>query len=397
VAENKKQHYVPKSVLKNFASDPSQKQINLINISRKKIIRRASLRDQCYRDYLYGKELAVEKELAKLEGHFKSLTVKLMQDHQMNIDLHHRLDVVSMIALQKARTLRAEEEINFMVDKIMKMMMHGHFTEDELKKFKVGLTHAANMNVATALTVSPMLLDLKQFLIINKSKIPFIISDNPVVMTNWFCRARMPARSSGGFSRSGLQIFMPLSPECALMLHDSGVYNAESANNVISISQSSEVSSLNELQWLNAYKNIYFSEGLTQEEITSLLSTVRPERGAVSFQRLESVDDPGLYRATDKTEFDSPSEGVRSELVHVSANGLPKDIRLRSLRIRSKPTFYDNGSAASPARDPVWREIVEEFAKAVQAQVYSFGDLWSFLDRHPLVAQIGSWHRKLLR
>jgi uncharacterized protein DUF4238 len=81
---------------------------------------------------------------------------------------------------------------------------------------------------------------------VNNCAVPFIISDNPVVMTNWFGRTRMSGRSSSGMARSGLQITMPLSPKYALLLHDSNVYVADSTNNVIAV-RDQTATSLNEL------------------------------------------------------------------------------------------------------------------------------------------------------
>jgi Protein of unknown function (DUF4238) len=60
---NKRQHYVPKSTLKHFAYDEAQRRINIININLGKIIRGASLRYQCYRDYFYWKTENVEQSL----------------------------------------------------------------------------------------------------------------------------------------------------------------------------------------------------------------------------------------------------------------------------------------------------------------------------------------------
>ena len=76
---NKKQHYVPKMVLRNFASDTDKKQINLIHINSRKAIRSASLRDQCQKDYLYGEDGIFEKNLAEMEGAFHRIIDRLIE------------------------------------------------------------------------------------------------------------------------------------------------------------------------------------------------------------------------------------------------------------------------------------------------------------------------------
>ena len=63
---NKKHHYVPRFHLKNFSSDG--KLINLYNIASDKVIIGGNLKNQCYKDYFYGKEKRTEKALGVLEG-----------------------------------------------------------------------------------------------------------------------------------------------------------------------------------------------------------------------------------------------------------------------------------------------------------------------------------------
>lgn len=256
---NKRQHYVPKSTLRQFACDPDRKpesrQINLVNISRSKIIRSASLKEQCYRDYFYSQKTAVEIQLSSLEGVYSALTRKMIQSK--SIDDRDGWHIVQMVALQKGRTLRAEEEINGMMEKLIKLMMYNRIDESALQFMRIKMSGTAHLNVGQSLIMSPMLLDLRRFLIKNRTKVPFVISDNPVVATNWFCRLRHSDRI-GGLSRSGLQLLMPLSPRFALLMHDTGTYSAENDNNVISLKRPDDVHSLNELQWLNAYRNIYF-------------------------------------------------------------------------------------------------------------------------------------------
>ena len=63
----KRQHYVPRSLLKRFSV--CEKQINLYLLASRRFIKQASLRDQCYRDYYYGKDAPIEDGFAAMEGH----------------------------------------------------------------------------------------------------------------------------------------------------------------------------------------------------------------------------------------------------------------------------------------------------------------------------------------
>ncbi|CAD5294937.1 conserved hypothetical protein [Bosea sp. 62] len=203
--------------------------------------------------------------------------------------------------------------------------------------------------------------------------------------------ARDRPRRMVGIGRSGLQMILPLTPKFALMMHDSNVYNAASDRNIITLSSAAEVSGLNELQWLNAYQNVYFPPAFDQQSLDTLMRVVRPEGGLFEFRRLERVGNDNRYHPTDKDEFSPPSEGVKSELLLQSARPLPRDIRLRAVRLRERPVVYDDGSIASPQRDPAWEDIVSHFTREMRAGRASLGRFWEFVDRHPLSGEIGRW------
>jgi hypothetical protein len=135
--DNKRQHFVPRSILKHFTSDEDGKQINLINLTRRKIICGASLRLQCYRDYFYDKSLSLEKQIGIMEGHFSKLISDLIESNVVSSDLKTGRGLITFAALQRSRTLLAEEEINAMVDQISKLMMHGRVDRDVLEKAKI--------------------------------------------------------------------------------------------------------------------------------------------------------------------------------------------------------------------------------------------------------------------
>jgi hypothetical protein len=394
---NKKQHYVPKMVLRNFASDADKKQINLIHINSKKAIYAASLRDQCQKDYLYGEDGVFEKNLAEMEGAFHQIIDQLIATEAIGHDFQTRYHIIELLALQKSRTLQAEEELNRMTDQLAKLIMYKRFDRDVLEKIKVEVRDAAAQNVVQSLKFCPIMYDLKHFLIINRTTTPFIISDNPVLHTNWFCHSRLPGRSAAGTAKSGLQIFMPIAPQYAVLLHDKYVYQTDSSNHVIQLRNRQEVDSINEIQWRNAYKNIYFPPSFDNAHIELCLLWPRDEDKFPEIKRLNPTGDTGVYVATDKTVFDPPDKGVTRELVHFGSPESTKDIRVSAVRIRPKPIYFDDKSAASPIRDPIWSKIVEEFVTRVESERLPFDKLWESASSHPLFAQVGSEIRKIER
>jgi hypothetical protein len=400
VPDNKRQHYVPKYMLRQFScnenaiSDDDRRQINLLNIKQRKIVYGASLRDRCYRNYMYSKNLVVEHALSKLEGSHAQLTKKIMSTR--NLDLRDGLRIVQLIALQKARTEQIESQFNDMANKLIKLMLFNRSSETLLRQTKIKIDNVAVLMIATGLSMSPILLDLKQFLLINETHLPFIISDNPAVFTNWFFRRTFPDRPSEGMKRSGLQVYLPLSPKFALLLHDSNVYMTQNENGNVVLRNSSDIKSLNSLQWLNAYANIYIPPGIDEEYLREIMVIDRNLIKQAFMKRFETRDNK-IFNVTGKDEFDSPSEGVKSELIYISTTNLPRDIHMNAVRLRPKPRYLDNGSLGSLIRDPAWAQIIEDFSSAVFEKRISFNDLWGFVENHSRAGEIGRWVGRNLR
>lgn len=68
MAENKKQHYVPKFYMRNFSFGSRGEPIYLFNLKSKKKILEGNLGNQCYENYFYGDDLVAEKAFGMIEG-----------------------------------------------------------------------------------------------------------------------------------------------------------------------------------------------------------------------------------------------------------------------------------------------------------------------------------------
>ncbi|MBZ7927074.1 DUF4238 domain-containing protein (plasmid) [Ensifer adhaerens] len=398
MANRKQQHFVPQFMLRHFAADQGHKtkprQINLVNISSAKIIVGASLAGQCYRDYFYGKDGVFEESLSQLEGVFSALARKMI--NSCSIDVRDGWDLILMISLQRARTARAGDEFNSMAEKMLRLYMHNRVSEEVLRSVRIGLKEVANHNISTAFKLAPLLMDLKQLLVINRTSTPFIIADNPVVSTNLFGRMKAPDRMAG-LTRAGLQLFMPLSPQFGLLFHDPNVYSADALGNVLRLKSKEDAFLLNELQWLNAYENIYFPPSLLKSDLDALVAIKREPTELSKMTRAERRGEEDGFVVTTKDEFAAPSEGVKSELVFVSATTLSKDVRLRGIRIRDKPRYHDDGSMGSFVRDPIWEEIVRDFADEITHNNAKASQIWEFVADHPDHDRVGPWLQRAAR
>ncbi|WP_153788995.1 DUF4238 domain-containing protein [Pseudomonas sp. EMN2] len=258
---NKKHHYVPKFYLKNFSQNSLS--INIYNIHRDKTINNANLKNQCYKDYFYGKTDKVEKALGGIEGAASEIFREIIksQSAPRPFTVEH-MRLVLFVLIQHSRTTYAVDVLNEMTDKFAKKMLATDKSLDlqELDKVKVSITEAGAFSVATATSALHLVLDLKCKILIAKEGTEFIASDNPAILYNQLFES-MDYMSAIGLSCKGLQIFLPLSPTILLHYYDSACYKlGDRKSSAVRITELRDMDSLNLLQFVNASENIYFSD-----------------------------------------------------------------------------------------------------------------------------------------
>jgi hypothetical protein len=99
----------------------------------------------------------------------------------------------------------------------------------------------------------------------------FVTSDHPVVLLNQFCAHLEPHRSFVGFSRSGFQVVMPISPNLCLFFYDAKVYKVGSKRRRLLEIVRKDVELLNALQVQSADRCLYFHSPLLESEVRSLV------------------------------------------------------------------------------------------------------------------------------
>lgn len=387
LADNKRQHFVPKYVLRYFSADASAKRINLFHIPSKKFIRGASLREQCYQDYFYGDDIEFEKNLSVIEGGQADLLRHLIQSKE--VSGRKLAEIPLFLAMQYGRTLRSAEDQNDRFEAMAKLCLSGSVDEGALRSVRIRIKDSSIISIANAIEASRLLYDLQQVIIENKTNTPFVISDHPVVITNWFCRRRFPQNHGTGLAAAGLQIFMPISPKFSLMLLDAGTYRIADKYGYLPLTKGKDIHGLNALQWINADKVIYVPQDLDENQVKSLIMTTGRKDRRFDFTRADKLADGSGFVVTDKDEYATPTEGVKSELVVIGGARPEKDIRFSGLGLKSRPQFYDDGSMVSPLRDPYWLQIVEDFIRNDTSIERPHSDFAAFVASHPLKPYIG--------
>jgi hypothetical protein len=389
---NKRQHYVPRFILKRFSSNSAARTISLINLQRGLVVNGASLRDQCYKDYFYSSQ-QVEKSLANLEGKWAIFLDKLIKEE--SIDRDKIVMLAELFCVQRTRTLRAEAETNEIFNNLAKSLVAGKFAPVELAKVKMKLDNASLLNLMNGLSSVPILFDMKAILLKNATRIPFIIGDNPVVSTNWFCRTRFPSKAGIGLASSGLQMVLPISPKYCLMLHDPKTYSMPDLTGHTTISSERDVRLLNKLQVSQAHQNIYFSTGTPVAFLDWCIGYSRPNPTLTHFQRFQATEDPGTYVSTAKSEIDPPDVRRRQELLVTSMQIPETDIRLHNLTIRKRTKPREIDSASEPIRDPAWVQIVMDYSKVRRNGDPDSGFL-EHIRSHPAIGRVSSNIRSVI-
>lgn len=371
--ENKKHHYVPRFLLKRFSTDG--KSINLWNIKSKRKIISANLKNQCYKDYFYGRTNTIEKSLGDIEGQTAELLRKLDEiGYPPPPGSDEYIGFLLFTLLQEGRTVYAVEAMEEFIDRFYKHAFVERVAAEgiDIEDYTVGLRDPAAYAAGVNLRSYPVALDLDIKLLKNKTKSQFIISDNPVVLYNQLFRFRNYG-SNTGFACKGLQIFIPVSPSQILMFFDSDVYGVgPNQKSYVEITQEKDVHQLNMLQMCSAYQNAYFEN--SSENIEALSKKAEP------------------FRRTTKTQMDvfpePHAQERRRELVVSSREDIRCNFAVSFIRLRKSAKSWrreflkKRQQPAVVLRNEELASAAREFTKEVEEGSYEPADFLTFWEKY---------------
>ena len=133
------------------------------------------------------------------------------------------------------------------------------------------------MQVAHALTTSLALSDLQCLILVNRTDVPFLFGDNPVVLCNPYLQ-HIDYYGVLGWQTPGLQVHIPIGPKHHLVLCDPAAYELPRHRGcVVDVEHSGDVAQLNALQMHNAIDALYFHDLTYAESYERLLAVHRKE------------------------------------------------------------------------------------------------------------------------
>lgn len=368
MVENKRQHYIPRFYLKNFSVGGTYKAIGVFHLITSKYIPRGKLRTQAYKNYFYGKGSEPEQTLSILEGHSAAIIADIIQHKSLPPMLsqeHHNLLLFTI--LQNSRTPYTAEELNEMADKSIKKVFSKDLKiRNHLDKVKISFRDPMKMALRTAVLTSPITMDLKYKLLDNKTKSPFITSDNPVVYYNQFMETRKPLGATTGLACKGLKIFFPISPKCSIVFYDRDTYKVGNKRDIlVNITNMQDICMLNMLQCISANESIYFNDQLTERDVRKLVEKTKKYRRKT---KMNVSEYPGQ----------KSNQGM-SSLLHFYKSEIKCGLSLSFIKILKKAKAYRLGDRVVHVRDENVYRLHQEFLGFVHRGHYKLTDFDQFV------------------
>ena len=283
MATQKNQHYVPQFYQRRFS--PDGKTIGSYIFEQDKQINQAPIKHQASKDYFYTKETEQKNNVEESLGKLEAMTQKVMEKVDANpckaLDKIDESTLYVFTILQLGRTVAHANIIQSTADTVLKQLMKEEFlhrqsvnkklSEEEIDMYCLRFPSLGGFSLGIQAQMIPTCVDLEQKLSINNTGYAFVTSDNPAVLYNMFFE-RMGLDESGMGCR-GVFVFMPLSPELAIVLYDGKVYKiGNKRQSYAEITNKRDVEELNKLTAVNAFQAILYNPKVTTVDELSRLA-----------------------------------------------------------------------------------------------------------------------------
>jgi hypothetical protein len=355
--DTKRQHYVPRMILKRFSKD--RVQVSLFVFGRGKRVDGASLRDQCYADYFYGADNVIEKSFAAEETKIGALLGDLSRERLDALTDADFEQLRNFVRYQHARTKGAAEHLSNFAGAFAKQILRDSLklnkdvdvTEEELDEMRIGLTNAQNNSVWEAAKSLPLFLDMRVKFIATDRSPGFVIGDHPVATYNQFVEDHPLLRrwpTSSGLALKGLQLFMPLSPSMSLAIYDPGTYEY-GGRSAVCRAGPKDVAFMNQMQAINALTCIYFDPDRIDDASLASLEAVRRSH-------------PSVYeKKTAISEMRERANGKKSRLVAVYHDDIRLGAKLSFIRPTDGRSYEGYEGASPPIRSPQLVAVMKQY------------------------------------
>lgn len=293
------QHYVPQFYLRFFSSEASPRTISLYSLRSDSLIHGASIRDQCARPWFYGKDEVIEEGLAQIEAATSAVLHRIRADRRLApTDTPDHGLLLLFAAVQGLRTNRVMQEGLDQERKVSALVFHGD-QEAEARFFGGPPPYIPpNFRLSLAMIIAQSYADLSALIVAAPRHHGFLTSDHPVALYNQLLQEYSSNRGTTGAAASGLQIFLPLSPNLCVLLFDPDVYYVPPRRRSGPIrATENDLAQINLLQVLEAENCLYFHPATDEHLIRQAVVRGKPLRGTVGPRVVEAVSEEDERRS----------------------------------------------------------------------------------------------------
>lgn len=282
MSQNKNQHIVPQHYLRGFSKDRDDKSVKnaekrICRYNLKEDLRPCvAIKNTCAGSYFYVTKDGFD-EVDKINKMFEDVHAHILEELIRDRDLQSlnsdKIEVLyTFITLLYTRTENAREFAVEMEEKVCAeefQRLLEEMGDPDLKAEVAVEPLEAQFNMMKTFVLNSLYLsDLSHVLLINESEKRFITSDNPVVFYNY---KMIDNRCVTGAICSGLMILCPLTENLLLLLFDKDMYGVRMDKpTTVSVKKETDVDSINKLQLLNCYDEIYCYDESELEYIKEL-------------------------------------------------------------------------------------------------------------------------------
>jgi hypothetical protein len=293
VVAHRDHHYVPQFYLRQFAtaSTAGARTICVHAIDRNATFRGASIKDQCYRPWFYGRDGEVESGLEQFES-AAALAVRAVAESRVapSMGSEHDQLLRLFVGIQNHRTSRRLSDLRTGDTKFVEVVFGGD--PGAAEKFFGG--EFPGMNIIDLLNLAPLLIggmaDLSCIVVDSGGAGGLLTSDHPVVLYNQYCEAHGEGWGSTGATTKGLQVFLPLSTRACLVFFDPGTYFIPARSRDLPVRASpNDLDAINSLQVLSAERCLYFPEETSEARVVQALKRARALRESFGPRVTEAI------------------------------------------------------------------------------------------------------------
>lgn len=341
--KKKRQHYVPRLVLRNFS--PDRRRIALVTLKDGVRHDNASLRDQCYSDYFYGKDETLEEAFKQQEDTLARILGDLALERLGRLTEDELRDVKFFVHYQRQRTLAAADVQDEIGDAAFKMIATGdpRLAGVDLTKWRLKHPMPQILALSAANAGLPLILDLAVKFIATDRPTGFVIGDAPVATYNQWAERHPKFTHYGGYKGvaiKGVQWFFPVSPTLCVAVYDPTTYAYGATDRLLCRANKQDVRWLNDLQAIHARDCIYFHPDFVDDAELARLVAVRKTHPPLCIAQV---------REGPVTQH---PDGTTGQLVGIRTPDARIGAGFHFVRVVDQDRYRDYDRAIIPIRDP---------------------------------------------